>query len=40
MIFVDTGAWFAALVPEDRDRLAAESRGDTGGKFPLAQAAG
>jgi predicted nucleic acid-binding protein len=25
MIFVDTGAWFALLVPEDRDHLAAES---------------
>src|SRR3989440_5449058 len=25
MIFVDTGAWFALLVPEDSDHLAAES---------------
>jgi predicted nucleic acid-binding protein len=25
MIFVDTGAWFALLVPEDRDHEAAES---------------
>jgi predicted nucleic acid-binding protein len=25
MIFVDTGAWFALLVPEDLDHLAAES---------------
>lgn len=25
MIFVDTGAWFAMLVPEDRDHLAADS---------------
>jgi uncharacterized protein len=25
VIFVDTGAWFALLVPDDRDHLAAES---------------
>lgn len=25
MIFVDTGAWFATLVPDDRDHLAAQS---------------